>query len=212
MPGSITACAVRATRLDSNGEAASGTNAYIVSDGLIRLVVSPRYTEAPSTILLDIWGDVVVNAPENPEMLGIDLAISLSGVDPALVAFLAEGCSRIDRTVPVGLRLRSGRDINARYALETWTIAVDSDGACINDKWHYWVFSRVRAGALTAWSFENAPLEFGLSGSAQAGLASWSQGPYTPFPSDEVITAGDFAVHALTSVPPPVATLGLASL
>lgn len=211
MSGSISATVIRATRLDADGAAATGANAYIVSEGFVRITATPRYTESPSTVILDIWGDVVVNEPENPEMLGVELQVGLIGVDPALVAFLAEGCTRIDDSVPVGLRLRAGRDTTARYALETWTDALEGPDDCFGTQWHHWAFTRVRAGVLSAWTFEDASLEFTVTGYTQPALASWGDGPHDPAPG-EAVTVGDFAVHSLTLVPPPEPTNGLASL
>lgn len=213
MSGSISANVIRVTLLDANGAPATGANVYGVSKGFISIAVSPRYTDPFSTVMTDIWGEVVVNHAENPELTGIGLGLVLAGVDPALVGLLAEGCTRIDRSgIPVGLRMRAGRYANARYALETWTDAIDGPDTCGEDQWHYWVYPKVRAGALSAWTFDDGPLAFGLSGAAEAGLASWGDGPFTPAPSDEVVTTGDFAVHTLTSIPPPSPTAGLGAL
>lgn len=213
MSGSISATVIRATRLDAAGAAVTGTNAYIVSEGFVRITATPRYTESPSTVILDIWGDVVANEPENPEMLGVGSSVGLIGVDP--------GPRRVPRRrlhthrrqrpdePPGSRRPRHHRPTTrwkpGRMHSKGPTTASAPNGITGRSP------TRARRGAVGVDVQGAASLEFTVSGYTQPALASWGDGPHDPAPG-EAVTVGDFAVHSLTLVPPPEPTNGLASL
>jgi hypothetical protein len=204
MFASVKARVIRLTRLDELGRAVGGSCGTVTSGGFIAIDISPEYEQGEVRIVRNIWGQRCENYRESDELIRATLRVSLCGIDPALVAMLAEGCSSIsdDLGKSIGIRLHSGRTDFPRYALEVWTKQVGGD--CEPDAWLHWSFPRVRAGAMEQFTLERGPTTISVAASAEGAGSGWGWGPYFPAPGTAPADPDDVMVVTVAAEAPPI--------
>jgi hypothetical protein len=177
-------CAVRATRLDSDGTPAAGpNNVYIVND-ILQLQVRANVREGEEREMRGGCGCVIASKSEEDELRRFDLQLDGGRLEPGLLEMLTGAAAILDSTdvigAHVGKKLACGTT-RPTVAFEAWTKRWTSDDE--QDPvfpWWHWLWPR------TAWALGDNTLQadFGpviVTGKSRANTA-WGAGPYGDMP------------------------------
>jgi hypothetical protein len=180
-------CAVRATRLASDGTVdIHFDNVYVVSD-VIQLQFTPNIREGQDRELLGGCGGCVIASKSDEDSLRrFDLQLDAGRLEPGLVEMLI-GATVIENTNgPLGFRYGAKQDCGtprARVAFEAWSKrwTVDDEQDPIWPWWH-WLWPSV------AWvpGQNTLQADFGpivLTGKSRANTA-WGDGPFGDQPAN----------------------------
>lgn len=185
----VQACALRVTRLNSNGTIDAGADGSYVTDALTQLVVTPVITEGDEFETKNACGAVCVNVKDCDRLKRLDLTLGLCYPDPELMEILVGGTVLTDGTATGYAFPAIGEQTCPNgVGLEIWAKRYDSTGAVNNNYPYEWfVFPRTywQHGART---HENGPLTIELTGFATEN-DNWVDGPANDFPvaSDKVL-------------------------
>lgn len=177
-------CAVRATRLDTDGSPAAGpNNVYIVSD-ILQLQVNPNIREGEDREMRGGCGCVIASKSEDDEVRRFDLQLDAGRLEPGLLEILGLGSAILDSTDVIGAHIAKKRTCGVpqpAVAFEAWTKrwTADDEQDPLFPWWH-WLWPR------STWALGQNTLqaEFGpvvAVGKSKANTA-WGLGPYDDMP------------------------------
>lgn len=192
-------CAVRATRLDTDGTVAPGPdNVYVVQD-VIQLQFTPNIREGDEREMPGGCGCVIAQKSDDDQLRRFDLQLDAGRLEPGLIEMLAGGTVIEGTDGPLGVLVGTKRACGTpapRVALEAWSHRWTEDDE--NDPvypWWHWVWPS------SAWVLGQNTLQadFGpvvLTGKSRAN-SSWGFGPYGDQPAD--VEANQMGVWASAS-------------
>ena len=210
---------IRVTRLDACGEPSPGESAVVVSKRVSSVSLDPL-TEDGTAIRERNFGDELCVVDEGyTETLGFSADIALCGVDPDLLSlFTGQPVVTNAAGDVVGFDVTTGVDLDAfGFSIEVWSriagAACDPSG---NRQWGYTVFPYLKGGRLGGFSFENAALQFTITGAKTLDGNQWGAGPFNvdrnaagvAAPLNEPLGANTHFRSMLVSLDPPAASCG----
>lgn len=217
---------VRVIKLDACGVVLTGvTSCKIVSTGFVRVNRTAEYEEADEFIVKNANGDICVNERTSPVLKWLNLEIQFCSVDPEMFN-LVSGAPLVmdDQATPVaiGFRTREGVIPSVNFALELWSRTTGTACAGGSVQYGYYLAPWVVQGTIGDLVFENGPISFTVNARTKAG-SPWGVGPYkvwneylpvpaTPAKLVSAITATDHDHLQLTTMPPPAAACGCATV
>lgn len=215
--GSYKAKVARVTRESVCGVPVIGAKSTVVTDGFIKITLSPQYEAGQEFIVKNAWGDFCINEADKPRLKSVDATIDFCQVDPDLVEIVTGARLLMESTSAVGFVLNEDDEAD-HFALEGWS-KVPGTGGCSggSDQWVYWLSPNLGDGSINGdIVLENGAVTFSMKAKSKAGVASqWTQAkPYATvfLPGSEVILAGDHLAVNVTTETPPTATCGAVAL
>lgn len=183
----IKACALRVSRLDSNGVPSPGADNLYVSDALVSLSYTVNQTEGTEYEFTNACGDTVYFRDDNrPRQVDVEMQIWTP--DPELTELLVGGVVLTDGDA-VGYGAPSLNQVaNPNgVSVELWARRINDGGQYDSDfpyAWWVWPLMKLTANDGT---FENAPHQPTFSGFAVENT-NWFDGPANDWPvgSDRV--------------------------
>jgi hypothetical protein len=185
----VQACAIRVSRLESNGVPSPGADSLYVSDALTQLQVTPVISEGDEFEIKNACGEVCVNFKDCDRLKRLDLTLGFCYPDPELLELVAGGSL-----------LTSGDAVGYAYpelgatscpngvSIELWARRIGTDGSSDADfPWEWYVLPRTYWQHSTR-TFENGPITVELTGFATEN-ENWFDGPLNDWPvgSDRVL-------------------------
>lgn len=208
---------IRVTRLDGCGNPDPGQSAVVVSKRISSVTID-EVTEEGTSIRERNFGDEMCIVDDAfTDVLGYTADIALCGVDPELINLLTGQpvVTNADGDI-VGFDATSSVDLDSfGFAIEVWTrlagSACDSSG---NRKWGYTVFPYLKGGRLGGFSFENAAVQFTISGAQTREGNGWGAGPFDvdrdaagdPSPLNSALGANTHYRNIMVTLDPPAPT------
>ncbi len=184
----VQACAIRVTRLDSNGVPSPGADNIIVSDALISMGFTAVYTDGDEIEEKNACGGVAVNFRAADSFKRGDVSLSLTTPDPALLEMLTDGSAflqdGVDLTRPPGYAAPSiGQSSGNGVSIELWANRVS--GGDLDQDWPYawWVYPKVKNLRIGDHTHQNGALLPALVGQAFENT-NWFDGPENDWPAD----------------------------
>lgn len=216
--GSIKGKVMRVVRLNECGVPVVGAKSVVVSDGFIKVDLSPEYEDGEEFTVKNAWGDLCINEQDAPRLKSLGAAIDFCKVDPDLFEIVTGARLLLSGTDAHGYVL-NGDPPDGRFSLEVWS-KVPGVGGCAGGtaSWVYWLLPNLGLGRLGDVTVENGPVTFSLSGtSAGAPAGAWNTtepfGATTSYlPGTEVLVAGDHFANNITTKVPPTAACGAIAL
>lgn len=209
---SIKGLAMRATRLNSNGEWTTGATASAVSDGFVSIGMSENTESGTEYKKKKANGRYCVNQREKDLTNWIDLEIALCEIDPELVELMTGSRLIVDYDgATVGIS-KTNADADP-FALEVWT---ETAGIQAKKKWIYWLLFCENGKLNGNPTIQDDALELTISVSTFLNPA-WGKGPYDVVAQDNLGTPGPLLVNytgdeyiyqQLTEIAPPTTTCG----
>lgn len=178
-------CAVRATRLASDGTVSPGPdNSYVVSD-VLQLQFTPNIREGEEREMMGGCGCIIAQKTDDDQVRRIDLELQAGRLEPGLVEMLTGGTVVEGTNGPEGFLYGEKRACGVpqpRVAFEAWSHRWTEDDEVdpVNPWWH-WVWPSV------AWTLGQNTLQadFGpvvLTGKSRVN-SNWASGPYGEQPA-----------------------------
>jgi hypothetical protein len=213
--------ALRATRLDGCGNPLPGPRSVVVTKGFISVALTPNTEEGTPISVENANGEICVSDTPAPRLTGYGVALTLCGVDPALVNLLTgQPIVYNDAAVPeaVGFRVNTGINLDdSGFALEVWTGTPST--ACEpgqTSAFGYLLLPFLKGGVLGDLTVENGPVNFSITGAQTKDGSNWGVGPWNvvrdsagdAVPLLKPIDTKDHLNLEVTSVPPPVDQCG----
>lgn len=214
---------IRVTRLDSCGNPQPGASAVVVSKRVSSITID-EVTEDGTDIRDRNFGDeLCVVDDATTEIIGYTADATLCGVDPDLISMLT-GQPVVKNAAGdvVGFDALSGIDLDGfGFSLEIWSKiagqACDSSG---NRKWGYTIFPFLKGGRLGGFSFENAAVQFTISGAQTKVGNGWGVGPFDvdrdddgfPAPLHTPLPETAHYRNIVVTLDPPAASCGASAL
>lgn len=201
---------VRVTELDSCGVPVWSTGQYVVSEGMIQVVLSSVLEAGDEYIQKNADGRLCINerAPDNLKRLNV--TIDWCDVCPDLVTLITGYPQEMDGDEPVGFRVQEGL-ADKRWALELWTGLGGNKCGPDGEQFGYLLVPNITGSTLGDITVANAATTFQSMGYTE-GFSGWGVGPFdvigtegSETPLDVPIGDSDHALLRLTSVPPPEA-------
>lgn len=214
---------IRVTRLDACGEPDPGTAAVVVSKKISTITVD-EVTEDGTNIRERNFGDEMCVVDDGyTSVIGYTNDIALCGVDPDLISvFTGQPVVRNAAGDVVGFDVNTDIDLDSfGFSIEVWSkiagAACDPSG---NRQWGYTVFPFLKGGRLGGFSFENAAVQFTITGAQTRDGNAWGVGPYdvdrnalgAPAPLFTPLGENTAYRNILVSLDPPEASCGAFSL
>lgn len=208
---------IRVTRLDSCGAPDPGASAVVISKRISTVTID-EVTEDGTDIRDRNFGDEICIVDDAfTDVLGYTADIALCGVDPDLIHLLT-GQPVVTNAAGdiVGFDATSGVDLDSfGFALEVWSrIAGSACDASGNRKWGYTVFPFLKGGRLGGFSFENAAVQFTISGAQTREGNGWGVGPFdvdrsaanAPAPLNSALSVDTHYRNIMVALDPPAPT------
>ena len=184
--GTVEICAVRATRLDTNGSvSAEADNVYILQD-VIQLQVTPNIREGEERELIGgCGGCIIFSKTDDDNYRRFDLELQAGTLEPGLIEMLTGGVVTEGTDGPVGVVLGAKRPCGTPQpivAFEAWSKRWTTDDEWDPDYpyWHWvWPASKWILGQNTLQA------DFGpvvLTGKSRVNT-SWGTGPFGDQPA-----------------------------
>lgn len=208
---------IRVTKLDACGVPIPGETAVAVSKRISSVTIDEVTEEGTEIRERNFADEICIDDPAFTDVLGYSAEIALCGVDTNLISFMT-GQPLVENASGdvVGFDATSGIDLDSfGFALEVWTrlsgSACDSSG---NRKWGYTVFPFFKGGRLGGFSFENAAVQFTISGAQTRVGNGWGVGPFDvdrdeasqPAPLHTALGANTHYRNIVVSLDPPEAS------
>lgn len=214
---------IRVTRLDACGNPQPGESAVVVSKRISTVTID-EVTEDGTNIRERNFGDELCIVDDAyTQVLGYTADIALCGVDPDLVGLLT-GQPVVTNAAGdvVGFDATSDVDLDSfGFSLEIWSkIAGTACDASGNRPWGYTVFPFLKGGRLGGFSFENAAVQFTISGAQTRDGNGWGVGPFDvdrdegglAAPLNEALSPNTHYRNILVTLDPPAANCGATEL
>lgn len=212
---------IRVTRLDACGEPDPGLSAVAVSKRISSITIDEVSDEGTNIRDRNFGGELCVVDDAFASVIGYTGNINLCGVDPDLISlFTKQPVVKDAAGDVVGFDANTGIDLDSfGYSLEVWSrIAGGACGVGGFRPWGYTVFPFFKGGRLGGFSFENAAVQFSITGAQTRDGASWGSGPFNvergvspgfaPIPLFTPLTANTHYRNQLVTLDPPVASCG----
>lgn len=217
---------IRATRLDACGNPDPGASAVVVSKRISSVSIE-EVTEDGTNIRDRNFGDeLCVVDDAYTDLIGFSTEIALCGVDPDMISlFTGQPVVTNAAGDVVGFDANTGIDLDEfGFSLEVWSKI--AGGACNNENgfrnWGYTVFPFLKGGRIGGFSFENAAVQFTISGAQTRDGNGWGVGPfdvdrgagpgYAPSPLHTPLGENTAFRSMLVSLDPPTASCGAFAL
>lgn len=211
--------AMRATRLDGCGTPVPGPRSVVATKGFISVGLTTNLDTGEAITVTNAGGETCVDDTPNPKFKNYGVEIAFCGVDPELINLLTGQPLVLDgEGNPAGFRVNSKVDVNLiGFALEVWSnipgAVCDTSGEV---EYGYTLLPFVGGGQMGDVTYENAAVNFTLTGAITRDGSGWGVGPFdvvkdgagVPGPLLEPIEDGDHKHLQKTSVPPPTAEGG----
>lgn len=172
---------IRATRLDACGEPIAGASAVVVSKRISSVTID-EVTEDGTNIRERNFGDELMIVDDAyTEQIGFTADIALCGVDPDMISlFTNQPVVRNAAGDVVGFDANTGINLDDfGFSLEIWSkLAGSACTAAGYREWGYTVFPFLKGGRLGGFSFENAAVQFTISGAQTRDGNAWGVGPF----------------------------------
>lgn len=172
---------IRATRLNSCGQAQTGSCSTVVSDGIISIEMTKQYEDRQEFFVKNGDGVFCVKETNAPILKWINLVITMCNVDPELVNITtAEPMVANDAASPVntGFSTQEGSAALANFALEGWTRITNSGASCTGGvEYGYVLFPWVVEGTVGDITFQNDTVSFVINARTHSN-SLWGTGPY----------------------------------
>lgn len=212
---------MRITRLDECGVPVVGAATTRVSKGFVSVALSPQYDDGEAVTVKDASGDIDINEPADPTLIGMAATITFTRVDPDLVSLITGNQTVLDQAATaVGFRLSGAIPVLGGWGLEVWS---DLSGqVCDGAKaYGYTLLPYLRGGKVGDLTHEAGAVSFSLSSTTREA-SGWGTGPYDvvhtgagatlPGKLTTAIGPKDHFHLQMTTVEPPAVTAGLVAL
>lgn len=179
--------AARLTKLDGCGVVVPGSQSSVVTEGIISVGVTANTEEGEAINVTNANGDTCVSDTPAPKLINYGVEISFCKVNP--VAFkLTTGQSLVKRPGTgvgspadyIGFKSNTKVDLSAvGFALELWSNVPSS--ACASSgvkQYGYLLLPFIQNGVVGDFSWENAAINFSVTGAVTKDGAGWGLGPY----------------------------------
>lgn len=211
---------IRATRLDSCGIPDPGQSAVVVSKRVSSVTVDEVTDDGTNIRERNFADELIIVDDAYTSVLGYTLDAAFAGVDPGLISLLTKQPTVADSKGDiVGFDAQTHIDLDSfAFSLEVWSkiagSACDPSGRRL---WGYTVFPFVKGGRLGGFSFENAAVQFSMSGAQTRDGNAWGTGPYqvtrdattgAPSPLTTPLATNTHFRNMLVNLDPPVASCG----
>ena len=181
----VQACAIRVSRLDSNGVPSPGASNLIVSDALVSMGISAVYTDGDEIEDKNACGDVGVNFRGNDSFKRLDVTLQIITPDPFLQEMLSGGvvldpgggAPQGYGMPPIGAVSGNG------VSVELWANRIDDGDLDLNYPYAWYAYPKIRNLRIGDYSHENGSLQPVFSGQAVEN-ANWYDGPLNDWPAD----------------------------
>lgn len=208
----INAEVIRLTRLDVCGVPVTGTgSAIVVMDGFTQVQATPNYEDGQRFLLRQASGRPCVNTRAASFLNWVELQVDFCTLDPTALTLVSGDRLISNGVTGIGAAFGEGL-LNQHFSLELWQ-PVAGSSACVGgtQNYFYWAWPNAFSATFGAMTFQNDTFTLQFNAITQAASTSWVQGdPWLPgtgaFLNDE------HWGYALTTVAPPVAACGSASL
>lgn len=214
---------IRVTRLDACGNPDPGASAVVVSNRVSSVSID-EVTEDGTNIRDRNFADELCVVDDSfTQILGYTAEIALCGVDPDLIS-LFSGQPVVKNAAGDVVGFDATTDVNLDsfgFAIEVWSriagAACDTSG---NRQWGYTVFPFLKGGRIGGFSFENAAVQFTISGAQTRDGNGWGVGPFDvdrddvgqPAPLESALSPNTHYRSTLVTLDPPAASCGAIAL
>lgn len=193
---------VRVTTLNSCGQAATGSCATVVSDGIISIAETKEYEDRQEFFVKNGDGLFCVRETNAPILKWINLVITFCNVDPELLNIMT-GNSLVSDDSATAYKTGWNEDENAatlnNFALEGWTRLTNTGVACTGGtEYGYTLFPYVVQGTIGDITWQNDVVSF-IVNARTSSNSLWGVGPYFVDLSDAVGTL-DQNIKLLTPI------------
>jgi len=207
------------TRLDACGIPDPGQSAVVVSKRVSSVTIDEVTEEGTNIRERNFADELCVVDDAYTDIIGYTADIALCGVDPDMISlFTGQPTIKNAAGDVVGFGARTDIDLGSfGFALEVWSklagAACDPSG---NRKWGYTVFPFLQGGRLGGFSFENAAVQFTISGAQTRDGNGWGVGPFdvdrddlgNPIPLFESMHVNEAWRNIVVTLDPPAASCG----
>jgi hypothetical protein len=222
----VTVCATpikgtvfRVVAVDACGVPVTGASSHVyVNDGFISIGFSPQFEEGTEFLLRGADGQLIVNQKDDAAFKRFNVTVTMGKVDPELMAYLMSS-----RTLSVGSPLVTGAGFSVksgqwtnRISLEVWQ-RVAGSGACDASgvqRYIYHALPNLGAIRIGDDTIENNPSQLSWTAESADPSTLWGDGPgaLTSAITPAVVQTLEHRLWAVTTVAPPTATCGRATL
>lgn len=181
----VQACAIRVSRLDSNGVPSPGAGNMITSDALVSFGISAVYTDGDEIEDKNACGVVGVNYRGADSFKRLDVTIQIITPDPFLQEMLSGGAV-LDPGggAPKGYAMPPIGEVTGNgVSVELWANRVDDGDLDLNYPYAWYVYPKIRNLRIGDYSHENGSLQPVFSGQAVEN-ANWFDGPLNDWTAD----------------------------
>lgn len=198
-------CAVRATRLDAEGDAVGGAGNTYTSDRAVTISLSPNIETGNTFSLRNGCGCSLSRFRSLDVFNWFEFAFSNGALEPELMALLLGTTTITSGADDVGMHFGSALgcdDVEPAVAFEFWTKHINGNSQDSTHPWIHWVFPK------TVWQLGDNTAEEDFQQTALNGFSRsndrWGSGPFGDGPPDgSDVVEGAFWK---TNVTPPTAT------
>ena len=218
---------VRVTKLNSCGQAVTGTCSQVVTDGIISVASTKEYEDRQEFFVKNGDGLFCVRETNPPILKWINLVFTFCNVDPELVNLLTSNSMVSDDSAAAkhtGYNEDENSAATSFFAFEGWTRLANQGISCTGGvEYGYVLYPRVVEGTIGDITYQNDAANFIVNARTSSG-SLWGVGPYFVDLSDAVGTL-DQPIKLLTPIlstqhsrmfitraAPPTASCGCAAL
>ena len=218
---------VRVTRLNSCGQAVTGSCSQVVTDGIISIEMTKNYEDREEFFIKNADGQFCVRETNPPILKWIDLVFTFCNVDPDIVNIMANEplyTSNDTAATKIGWSTEEGSVNNVFFAFEGWTRLASNGALCTGgQEYGYVLFPFVVEGTIGDMTLENGVANFVVNARTRAN-SLWGVGPYnvdlsdatgnlnTPIPMNTPIGSRQHHRMFVTRLAPPASACGCAAL
>lgn len=198
---------MRLTKVDRCGNPIYGIKSTVVTSGMAKVEFSPEIENGTEYQSKNGWGDYEINEKDPPFWKWLNMTITMTHVDPAVMEIVAAGTPAVVGDDVIGVAFDGEINLGA-FALEMWT--KKAQGACEpgEQAWGYTLVPLIVNGTASgAVTHEDAT--FSIEMSAEGIRApEWGAGPYAQNPYRTEFPPKHMYGMVLTTVQPPEDTDG----
>lgn len=214
---------IRVTRLDACGNPVIGSSTTVVSKKVSTVTIDEVTEDGENIRDRNFGGELCIVDDVPTQILGYTGEIALCGVDPDLINIFTGQAVVLDAEGnAVGFGVDTGVDLDGfGFAVEVWSRlagqACEDDG---NRPYGYTVFPFFKGGRIGGFSFENASVNFTITGAQTQDGNGWGVGPYDvvrdalgdPSPLLVPLPVNRHWQNQITTLAPPAADCGAVAL
>jgi hypothetical protein len=193
---------VRITKLNSCGQAVTGTCSTVVSDGIISVAATKEYEDRQEFFVKNGDGLFCVRETNAPILKWINLVLTFCNVDPELVNLMTANSTVADDSAAAkktGYNEDQNAAASSYFAFEGWTRLANQGVSCTGGtEYGYVLYPRVVEGTIGDITYQNDTVSFVVNARTSSG-SLWGQGPYFVDLSDNAGTL-DTPIKLLTPI------------